>query len=93
MFEKPGPVGLSDDASELLEAYSWPGNVRELENAVKSAIVLAETMVYPGHLPEEIRDGAMHDAIPSAAAETTPRSVATKIQRASSSRESRMSLP
>ena len=34
--------GLSDEARELLMAYSWPGNVRQLENACFRAVVLAD---------------------------------------------------
>lgn len=33
---------VSDDALELLSAYSFPGNVRELENIVERAVVLAD---------------------------------------------------
>ncbi len=33
--------GLSQDAMDLLEAYSWPGNVRELENKIKRAIIMS----------------------------------------------------
>ncbi|MCZ0810941.1 MAG: response regulator [Pseudomonadota bacterium] len=29
------PHALSEDAEELMRAYSWPGNVRQLENAVR----------------------------------------------------------
>jgi len=34
--------GISKDAMRILLDYSWPGNVRELENAVESAMALAE---------------------------------------------------
>jgi DNA-binding NtrC family response regulator len=32
---------LSEDALELLCAWSWPGNVRQLQNAVEMAIALS----------------------------------------------------
>jgi DNA-binding NtrC family response regulator len=32
--------GISDEAMELLKAYSWPGNVRELRNTVESMLIL-----------------------------------------------------
>jgi DNA-binding NtrC family response regulator len=34
--------GITQEALELLVAYSWPGNVRQLENAVFRAVVLAD---------------------------------------------------
>jgi two-component system, NtrC family, response regulator AlgB len=33
-------LGFTDDAAELLNAYSWPGNVRELRNAIERAVIL-----------------------------------------------------
>jgi len=33
---------LSPDAKAALLSHTWPGNVRELENAIRSAVVLAE---------------------------------------------------
>ncbi|MDE3243898.1 MAG: sigma-54-dependent Fis family transcriptional regulator, partial [Nitrospirota bacterium] len=47
--------GVSADAMAALEAYRWPGNVRELENAVRSAVILADTLIEPAHLPQQIR--------------------------------------
>jgi len=35
-------VGIEPTALELLARYHWPGNVRELENAVESALALAQ---------------------------------------------------
>jgi DNA-binding NtrC family response regulator len=35
-------VSISDDALQMLGAYTWPGNVRQLENAVFRAVVLAD---------------------------------------------------
>jgi DNA-binding NtrC family response regulator len=35
-------ASLTQDALDLLSAYSWPGNVRQLENAVFRAVVLAD---------------------------------------------------
>ena len=38
-----------------LQNYPWPGNVRELENALISAVILADGEdILPVHLPEEI---------------------------------------
>ncbi|MFO7460174.1 MAG: sigma-54 dependent transcriptional regulator [Desulfatiglandales bacterium] len=33
-------LGFTDDAAELLNAYSWPGNVRELRNVIERAVIL-----------------------------------------------------
>ena len=35
--------GISEEALDLITAYSWPGNVRQLENAVFRAVVLADS--------------------------------------------------
>ena len=42
--EQPGlrPLGITDDALQLLGAYDWPGNVRQLQNALFRAAVLCE---------------------------------------------------
>ena len=34
--------GVSPAALEALETYSWPGNIRELENAIQSALLMAD---------------------------------------------------
>jgi DNA-binding NtrC family response regulator len=41
---RPGcaPVEIEPDAIERLVRYDWPGNVRELENAIESALALAQ---------------------------------------------------
>jgi DNA-binding NtrC family response regulator len=52
-FELP-VRGISPAALEILESHSWPGNARELENAMKSAVVLANDLVQPEHLPPTI---------------------------------------
>jgi DNA-binding NtrC family response regulator len=36
-----GPVVLSPDAVEALQAYRWPGNIRELRNVLERAILLS----------------------------------------------------
>ncbi len=37
--------GISSDALNLLMSYDWPGNIRELQNAVESAMNVAEGSV------------------------------------------------
>jgi DNA-binding NtrC family response regulator len=46
--------GVSPEALARLEAHAWPGNVRELEAVIKVAVVLAQDMVHPEHLPKWI---------------------------------------
>ena len=42
--QQPGmrPLGITDEALDLLRRYSWPGNVRQLQNALFRAAVLCE---------------------------------------------------
>jgi DNA-binding NtrC family response regulator len=45
--------GMSEEAIELITAYTWPGNVRQLENAVFRAVVLADGPVLtPAEFPQ-----------------------------------------
>jgi DNA-binding NtrC family response regulator len=49
------------EALELLSLYHWPGNVRELENAVRSALLMADSSPMSiGHLPLQIRQPRKH---------------------------------
>jgi DNA-binding NtrC family response regulator len=46
---------IASDAMQALLRHNWPGNVRELENAVKSAIALADgSVLRRDDLPESI---------------------------------------
>ncbi|MFT6012222.1 MAG: DNA-binding NtrC family response regulator, partial [Candidatus Azotimanducaceae bacterium] len=46
----------SDEALELLKAYSWPGNVRELINVVRRMLALSKRKTLSrDDVPEEIR--------------------------------------
>lgn len=42
--QQPGlrPLGITDDALDLLGSYNWPGNVRQLQNALFRAAVLCD---------------------------------------------------
>lgn len=48
------PPILANEAIDLLKNYSWPGNVRELENVMERATLLAEDIITPHHLPQDI---------------------------------------
>jgi two-component system response regulator HydG len=60
MAERTGnpPFNVTPEALAILTAYSWPGNVRELENAIESAVALAEGwLITPDDLPHRISSG------------------------------------
>ncbi len=60
--------GFSDDAMAALERYSWPGNVRELQNVLERAVLLGKSdVITSADLTSEVR-GAIHPAVPPAAA-------------------------
>ncbi len=49
------PFNVTSEALAILTAYSWPGNVRELENAIESAVAMAEGyLLTPDDLPHRI---------------------------------------
>ena len=47
---------LSPDAEKLIVGYAWPGNVRELRNVIESAVLLADSVIQPQHLPLKIQE-------------------------------------
>ncbi|MBV9961841.1 MAG: sigma-54-dependent Fis family transcriptional regulator [Parafilimonas sp.] len=49
-------VQLSDDAIRLLKNYAWNGNIRELRNVMERAVILADNIILPEHLPYEIQN-------------------------------------
>jgi DNA-binding NtrC family response regulator len=60
MAERAGspPFNVTSEALAILTAYSWPGNVRELENAIESAVAMAEGwLITPEDLPQRIGSG------------------------------------
>jgi anaerobic nitric oxide reductase transcription regulator len=69
-----GPVRLSADARQALEAFRWPGNVRELENVISRSVLRASARTRPdepvllqrGDLGAEIAQGAPAPAAPPA---------------------------
>ena len=47
---------ISKESMELLVNYPWPGNVREVQNVIQQAIIMAEDIILPEHLPVYIRE-------------------------------------
>lgn len=51
-------LGLSPEATAMLESYDWPGNVRELKNIVHRAVVVCTgEVITPQHLSKRIKPG------------------------------------
>ncbi|HVN25159.1 MAG TPA: sigma-54 dependent transcriptional regulator [Syntrophorhabdales bacterium] len=49
---------VSNDALQLLMAYSWPGNIRQLESVTERAYVMSEgDVIGVENIPEEIKNG------------------------------------
>jgi DNA-binding NtrC family response regulator len=46
---------ISEESMELLVNYPWPGNVREIQNVIQQAIIMAEDIILPEHLPFYIK--------------------------------------
>jgi two-component system, NtrC family, response regulator len=67
IFERcqSGMKGISPDFYEVLMDYHWPGNVRELVNVLETAVVASgpENMLFPKHLPRQIRVYAARSAV------------------------------
>ena len=54
-------IGLSPEAFRRLLCYPWPGNVRELRNVIRSAVLLADTVIEVQHLAVLDEPGAAPD--------------------------------
>jgi DNA-binding NtrC family response regulator len=46
---------FSASALELVAAYRWPGNVREMQRVVTAAVIMADRIIMPEDLPEQLR--------------------------------------
>lgn len=58
--QQRGRAWLSQEARQILCAWSWPGNVRELQNMVERLVVLAEGgIIQPDSLPGKLREAGI----------------------------------
>lgn len=66
--------GIAPDFHATLENYSWPGNVRELFSALETAFLAAsaEPILYPHHLPLDIRACAARQTVKQSPPEAPP---------------------
>jgi two-component system response regulator PilR (NtrC family) len=61
-----GVAKVSQEAMQLLRAFSWPGNVRQLENVIERAVALETTeAVLPERLPDSIRSPQRSEPLPA----------------------------
>jgi len=49
--QRAKPPVLSERATAVLAGHGWPGNIRELRNAMERAVLLADDVIEPEHLP------------------------------------------
>ncbi|MCJ7788592.1 MAG: sigma-54-dependent Fis family transcriptional regulator, partial [Candidatus Atribacteria bacterium] len=57
---------ISEESMELLINSFWPGNVRELQNVIQQAIIMAEDIILPEHLPFYIKENKVGaDLVPT----------------------------
>ena len=47
---------ISEESMKLLIDFPWPGNVRELQNTIQQAIIMAEDIILPEHLPVYLKE-------------------------------------
>lgn len=47
---------IHNDALKLMKNYSWKGNIRELRNVMERAVILADNIILPEHLPYELQN-------------------------------------
>ncbi len=82
-YGMPGKT-ISPDFLEILQQHDWPGNVRELTQTMERALLAAgpAPMLYPAHLPAELRVKAAQRALAPRAGDVPPESAETLLDQA-----------
>jgi transcriptional regulator with PAS, ATPase and Fis domain len=63
-ISKERDIKIGAEADKVLKAYRWSGNVRELENVIeRAALLTANGVIEPAHLPEEICNASASGAL------------------------------
>ena len=63
-YSKERDIKIGAEADKVLKAYRWSGNVRELENVIeRAALLAANDVIEPVHLPEEICNASASGAL------------------------------
>lgn len=62
--EIQGPITLSPNAANTLEAYAYPGNIRELINLCERLVVMKEgNKIHSRDLPQSLMDSAEYETL------------------------------
>ncbi len=48
--------GIEPRTLKMLEEYHWPGNVRQLESVIEKAVIMADDIIRPEHVRDELKD-------------------------------------
>jgi two-component system response regulator AtoC len=48
--------GIEPRTLKMLEEYHWPGNVRQLESVIEKAVIMADDIIRPEHVKDELKD-------------------------------------
>ncbi len=52
--ENGSSIELSEQALTMLENYSWPGNLRELKNVIQRGYIMADRVITPAEMPDNL---------------------------------------
>jgi len=67
-------------AFRMLMDYRWPGNVRELENTIERAVILADDVIDPEDLPQNMLAPSAAPAVDEAAGSDNPLSLKQRVR-------------